>query len=117
MARGEPRAGAPGTAVNRRQMHRGVPYHALTMSPLLELLVVLIVLAVVALLLLSIKRMTGVGGRGRGVGVGSVMTDLDAMLQPHHPTAAVLEQAKDGEEEHDDEGDDKDPDRKRKPTG
>ena len=82
----------------------------------LELAVVLIVLGVVTLLVLGITRMARPGGRGRGVGVGSVMTDLDAMLQPHHPTAAVLQQAKDGEDEHDDDGDDKDPGRPRPAT-
>jgi len=78
------------------------------MPPLLELLVVLIVLGVVASLVLGVVRMSRAGGRGRGA-VGNLMTDLDAMLQPHHPTAEVIQQAKDGEEEHDDEGDDKDP--------
>jgi hypothetical protein len=85
------------------------------MSPLLGILVVLAVLATLGLLVLGVTRMTKAGGRGRGVGVGAVMTDIDAMLQPHHPTAAVLQQAKDGEEEHDEEGDDKDPDRRAKP--
>jgi len=83
------------------------------MPLLLELLVILIVLGLVAALVLGVTRMTRAGGRGRG-SVGNLMTDLDAMLQPHHPTAEVIQQAKDGEEEHDDEGDDKDPGRKRR---
>ena len=82
------------------------------MPPLLELLMVLIVLAVLAALVIGVMRMTRAGGRGRG-SVGNLMTDLDAMLQPHHPTAEVIQKAKDGEEEHDDDGDEKDPGRKR----
>jgi len=82
------------------------------MPPLLEAIVVLLVPAVVALLVLGAIRMSRAGGRGGGVGVGNLMTDLDAILQPHHPTAEVLQQAKDGEEEHDDDGDDKDPGRR-----
>jgi membrane protein involved in colicin uptake len=95
------------------QTAAAVPHTGATMPLLLEIVVVLVVLAVVVLLFGSIKRMMGPGGRGRGVGVGSVMTDLDAMLQPHHPNAEVLEKAKQGEEEHDDEGDGKDPGRRR----
>ena len=86
------------------------------MPLLLELIVVLVVLGVVGMLVLGIRSMSRPGGRGRGVGVGSVMTDLDAMLQPHHPTAAVLQQAKDGEEEHDDDGDDEDPEASDRPS-
>ena len=81
------------------------------MPALLGILVVVAVFGVLGLLFFGVTRMMRPGGRGRGVGVGSVMTDLDAMLQPHHPTAEVLEQAKEGEEEHDDDGDDEDPSR------
>ncbi len=79
------------------------------MSSLLELLVVLVTFAMPVLIVVGVVRMMRAGGRGRGVGIGNVMTDLDAILQPHHPTAEVLEQAKEGEEEHDDDGDDEDP--------
>jgi hypothetical protein len=86
-----------------------------SMPVLLELLVIFVVLGLLALLVLGITRMSRAGGRGRGVGVGSVMADLDAILQPHHPTGAVIQKAKEGEEEHDDEGDDKDPGRRPPP--
>ena len=82
------------------------------MPLLLELLMIVIVPAVLAAIVIGVARMNRAGGRGRG-SVGNLMTDLDAMLQPHHPTAEVIQKAKDGEAEHDDEGDDKDPDRKR----
>jgi hypothetical protein len=84
------------------------------MPPLLELLVLLIVFAVLGTIVTALVRMSrgGHSGRGTASGVGGVMADLDAMLQPHHPTAEVIQKAKDGEEEHDDEGDDKDPGRR-----
>jgi hypothetical protein len=87
------------------------------MSALLELLMWLVVFGVVALVVVAVRRTSRLGRAGHGVssGVANWLADINAMLQPQRPTAEVITQAKDGEEEHDDEGDDKEPGRRVKP--
>jgi len=71
---------------------------------------ILVGVAVILLVPIAAHNMSR-KGRGGGVssGLANVAADIDAILQPHHPTAEVIQKAKATEEEDEDEGDPKDP--------
>ena len=68
-------------------------------------------LATLVLVFVSVRRMWGgdPSKRSGGSGAASALADVNAMLQPQHPTADVIASAKEGEREAEDDGDPPDP--------
>jgi hypothetical protein len=73
-------------------------------------------LATTVLVVVAARNMSRSGG-GVSSGLANAAADLDAILQPNHPTAEVIEKAKATEEEGEDEGDPKDPPPRRSDAG
>jgi hypothetical protein len=71
---------------------------------------ILAALATIVLVVVATTRMSRRGpGSGASSGIANWAADVDAMLQPHHPTADAICTAKEQDEEKEDDGDPPDP--------
>ena len=90
------------------------------MADALSLILPLVLIAAGTLWLVieGTRRIWSDRSRARGWGgVGNGLAEVNEMLQPQHPTAEILQQAKEGETEREQDGDPPDPQRSDGPRG